>query len=53
MNNTSFSTSVSYQSTFHAGSQEGVLVLNAYSNANGSIAAAVMVKALVSSSTPA
>ncbi len=53
MGNTSFSTSVSYQSTFHAGSQEGVLVLNAYSNANGSIAAAVMVKALVSSSTPA
>lgn len=53
MNNTSFSTSVSYQSTFHAGSQEGVLVLNAYSNANGSIAAAVMVKALVSRSTAA
>lgn len=52
--NTSFSTSVSYQSTFQAGSQEGVLVLNTYSNANGSIpAATVMVKALVSGSTPA
>jgi hypothetical protein len=44
---TSFSTSLSYQSTFPAGTQEGVLVLYAPSNANGSIAAAVMVKVLV------
>lgn len=44
---TSFSTSVSYQSTFPAGTQEGVLVLYVSSNANGSIAAAVMEKVLV------
>jgi hypothetical protein len=44
---TSFSTSLSYQSTFPAGTQEGVLVLYAPSNANGSIAAAVMEKVLV------
>src|SRR6266566_2624815 len=44
---TSFSTSLSYQSTFPAGIQEGLLVLYAPSNANGSIAAAVMEKILV------
>ncbi len=44
---TSFSTSLYYQSTFPAGIQEGVLVLYAHSNANGSIAAAVMEKVLV------
>ncbi len=47
MGPTSFSTSLYYQSTFPAGIQEGVLVLYAPSNANGSIAAAVMVKVLV------
>jgi len=47
MGPTSFSTSLYYQSTFPAGIQEGVLVLYAPSNANGSIAAAVMVKILV------
>ncbi|MGZ3644897.1 MAG: hypothetical protein ACXWPS_11015 [Ktedonobacteraceae bacterium] len=44
---TSFSTNLSYQSTFPAGIQEGILVLYARSNANGSIAAAVMEKILV------
>ena len=44
---TSFSTNVSFQSTFPAAIQEGVLVLSAPSNANGSIAAAVLVKVLV------
>ena len=44
---TTFSTNVSFQSTFPAGIQEGVLVLSAPSNANGSIAAAVLVKVLV------
>jgi len=44
---TSFTTSVYYQSTFPAGIQEGVLVLSVPSNANGSIAAAVMVKVLI------
>lgn len=44
---TSFSTSVYFQSTFPAGIQEGVLVLSAPSNANGSIAAAVLIKVLV------
>src|SRR5260221_11954487 len=47
MGPTSFSTSLYYQSTFPAGIQEGVLVLYAPSNANGSVAAAVMVKILV------
>ena len=47
MGPTSFSTSLYYQSTFPAGVQEGVLVLYAPSNANGSIAAAVMIKILV------
>lgn len=44
---TSFSTSVSYQSTFPAGIQEGVLELVVPSNANGSIATAVMEKVLI------
>jgi hypothetical protein len=44
---TTFSTNLYYQSTFPAGIQEGVLVLYARSNANGSIAGAIMVKVLV------
>ncbi len=44
---TSFSTSLHFQSTFPAGIQEGMLVLYAHSNANGSIAGAVMQKVLV------
>lgn len=44
---TTFTTLVHYQSTFPAGIQEGVLVLSVPSNANGSIAAAIMVKVLV------
>jgi hypothetical protein len=46
---TSFSTSLTYQTTFPAGIQEGLLVVYAHSNANGSIAAAVVEKILVSS----
>jgi hypothetical protein len=46
---TSFSTSLHYQSTFPAGMQEGMLVLYVHSNANSSIAAAVMEKVLVNS----
>ena len=49
---TSFSTSLQYQSTFPAGIQEGILVLYAHSNANGSIAAAVMEKILVNGALP-
>ena len=49
---TSFSTSLHYQSTFPAGIQEGILALYARSNANGSIAAAVMEKILVSGALP-
>ena len=45
--NTTFSSSVHYTSDFH-GAQEGVVALYAYSNANGSIAGAVMVKVLIS-----
>lgn len=44
---TTFSTTLSFQSTFPAGIQEGVLVLYARSTANGSIAGAVMVKVLI------
>jgi hypothetical protein len=47
MGQTSFSTSLNYQTTFPAGMQEGVLVLSAPSNANGSIADAVMQKVLI------
>ena len=49
---TSFSTNLRYQSTFPARIQEGILVLYAHSNANGSIAAAVMEKILVSGALP-
>lgn len=47
MGQTSFSTTVEYQSTFPAGTQEGLLVLFVPSNANGSIAAAVIEKVLI------
>ena len=47
MGQTTFTTSLHYQSTFPAGIQEGVLVLSAPSNASGAIAAAVMQKALI------
>jgi hypothetical protein len=49
---TSFTTSLRYQSSFPAGIQEGILVLFAHSNANGSIASAVMEKILVSGEFP-
>jgi len=44
---TTFSTNVAYTSTFKNGSEEGIVVLYAISNADGSIAAAVMVKELL------
>ena len=47
MGPTSFSVAVDYQSTFPAGIQEGMLVLSVTSNANGSIAAAIMEKVLI------
>ena len=40
-------TIVAYTSTFKNGSEEGIVVLYAISNADGSIAAAVMVKELL------
>ena len=43
----SFSNTVTYQSSFPAGTQEGMLVLSVTSNATGSIAAAVMEKVLI------
>lgn len=46
--NTTFSTSVSYTSSFKSGIQEGILVLYTYSNANGSIAGAVLLKEMLS-----
>lgn len=46
--NTSFSTNVTYDSTFHNGAQEGLVVFYAYGNADGSIVGAVMVKELLS-----
>jgi len=45
---TTFSASVSYTSSFKTGIQEGVVVLYSYSNADGSIAGAVMVKEMLS-----
>jgi hypothetical protein len=47
MGPTSFSNAVNYRSTFPAGTQEGILLLSVTSNANGSIAAAVMEKVLI------
>jgi len=47
MGPTSFSSAVDYQSTFPAGAQEGMLLLAVTSNANGSIAVAVMEKVLI------
>ncbi|GAC1347140.1 MAG: hypothetical protein NVSMB27_11920 [Ktedonobacteraceae bacterium] len=46
--NTTFSASVTYTSSFKTGIQEGVVVLYSYSNADGSIAGAVMVKEMLS-----
>lgn len=46
--NTTFSTNVTYSSTFKGGSQEGIVILYATNNAGGSPAAAVMVKELLS-----
>jgi hypothetical protein len=45
--NTTFSTVVSYNSTFKGGKQDGVLVLYAANNAGSSIGAAVMIKELL------
>jgi len=45
--NTTFSANVSFTSTFKNGSEEGVLVLYSYSNTNGSISGAIMVKELL------
>ena len=45
--NTTFSTNVSYNSTFKGGKQEGIVVLYAANNAGSSIGAAVMVKELL------
>jgi immunoglobulin-like protein involved in spore germination len=45
---TTFSSSVTYHSTFKTGIQEGVVVLYSYSNADSSIAGAVMVKEMLS-----
>ena len=46
--NTTFSTNVTYNSTFKGGKQEGIVVLYAANNAGSSIAAAVMIKELLS-----
>jgi hypothetical protein len=47
MGQTTFSTTLYFQSSFPAGIQEGVLVLSAPGNANGSIAGEVMEKVLI------
>jgi hypothetical protein len=46
--NATFSTNVTYNSTFKGGKQEGIVVLYAANNAGSSIAAAVMIKELLS-----
>jgi hypothetical protein len=45
---TTFSMSVTYNSTFKSGIQEGVVVLYSYSSADGSISGAAMVKEMLS-----
>jgi len=45
--NTTFSTMVSYDSTFKGGKQDGIVVLYAANNAGSSIGAAVMIKELL------
>ena len=45
---TTFSMSVTYNSTFKSGLQEGVVVLYSYSSADGSISGATMVKEMLS-----
>lgn len=45
--NTTFSTKVSYNASFKGGAQEGLLVLYSYSNADGTIAGAVILKELL------
>lgn len=47
MGQTTFSNSLDYQTSFPAGTQEGLLVLLVTSNANGSLASAVMEKVLI------
>lgn len=47
MGQATFATTLSFQSTYPAGIQEGVLVLSATSQANGSVARAVMEKVLI------
>lgn len=47
MGNTTFSTPLSFTPTFQNGHEEGILALYAISNANGSIAGAVMMKELL------
>ena len=44
---TTFSTSVTYNASFKGGAQEGLLVLYSYSNADGTIAGAVILKELL------
>src|SRR3989442_9156388 len=44
---TTFSTSVTYNSTFKSGIQEGVVALYSYSNTDGSISGAAMVKEML------
>ncbi|TMD35459.1 MAG: hypothetical protein E6J04_05285, partial [Chloroflexi bacterium] len=45
---TTFSSNVSYSASFKTGIQEGIVVLYSYSNADGSVAGAVMVKEMLS-----
>jgi hypothetical protein len=47
MGNTTYTATVSYNSTFKTGTQEGIVALYLPSNADGSIAAAVMIKVLL------
>jgi Immunoglobulin-like domain of bacterial spore germination len=45
--NTTFSTNVSFQATFTNGDEEGIVVVYAYSNADGAISGAAMTKVLL------
>lgn len=48
MGKTTFSTNVSYTSTFKGGTEEGIVAVYELSNADGSIATATMIKVLLS-----
>ena len=48
MGKTTYSTMINFTSSFHGGTQEGIVVVYMYSQADGSIATAAMQKVILS-----